>query len=218
MSTCNRRGALLSAHRTGIRVTQDYDAVLHTQDQLAGGDRMPTQLVQSSGCTTVLAEAPAMDCRPPFAALAPADLPKRGEPALDPLQQREAEPGSGMQLPPVDPSGSIPTWLFLPERRLEADPLRVRPADVRSARAMYHRTLQNQHSGGAVAGAGESGLPASQRVSATAAQAQQQEDGREQVSNAVQASKSCKGRGRLRGAMRAMSRTLRGQHGHDLSG
>lgn len=191
--------------------------MLRTQGQLAGGDRMPTQLVESAG-TTVLADAPAMDCRPPFAASEPADLPERAEPAPDPFRERGAEPGSGTQLPSEDPPANTPTWLFLPERRLEGDPLRVRPADVRSARELYKRTLLLDESGGAVTDAHESGLPANQTVSATAAQVHPPGDGREHGSNDVKPLESNEGRGSLRGAMRAMSRTLRGQHGHKLSG
>ncbi len=84
-----------------------------------------------------------MYCGPPLISMEPAELPECGDPAPDLLEQRDAEPSihSGTQLPPGDPPANIPTWLFLPERRLEADPLRVRPADVRSARALYKGTL-----------------------------------------------------------------------------
>ena len=191
---------------------------MHAQDQLAGGNSSPAQLVESETDVTVPAEVPDVDCGPSLTASEPAKLPERGESNEDPFQVQDAEPGSGTQPPSEDPPANIPNWLFLPERRLEADPLRVRPADTRSAREMYKRTLLLEESGGVVAGAHESGMSADQMVSATAAQVHPPGDGREHGSNDVKPLKSNEGRGRLRGAIRAMSRTLRGQYGHNLSG
>ena len=158
-----------------------------------------------------------MDVGAPPTASEPAVLPSCGEPAPEPLQQLDADPISGTQLPCEDPVASPPTWLFLPERRLEADPLRVRPADVRSARAMYQRMLLPETPGDAPAGAAVSGLPAGQTVSAAATRAQLPDNGHHE-SDAVQLSNKAKGRGRLRRAVKAMSRTLRGQHKDKLLG
>ena len=189
-------------------------AVLLTQDQLAGGGTMPTQLQASSAEVAEPAETPAPGCGSLLVAAEPAVVTEREEPALGPAQQWDGEHVKEAQLHPMDPPANSASWLFLPERRLEADPVRVRPVDLRAARDAYKRTLQLGDPSGAAAGETEGAMSSSPWVPAIASRAQPREDGHEHGQHLMQPS----GRGRLRRAMEAMSCTLRGQHRHTLSG
>ena len=177
------------------------------QDTPLAGSRSPAQVAAPRG-DDVVSWRPSTGGEPQPRAPAMATTSRCIEPAAKYDQRRDAHTSTdSVQPPPADPIRDSATWLFLPERRLEADPLRVRPADVRLARAEYQRMLLS----GGPAALAEGQVPPASQVVSTPSLRQSQPPGRGQQ-DAFTASASARGhmnRGRLRRAMMAVSRTLR---------